>query len=214
MSSLDGIVKKHEGDVVSAYEVRRVLDLEKTSTAFRYLRRYARAHVIYNETKNKMSDYMSLNTILMRSTFKIEGRNSGGTAFIIGQPLENSTDRARYVLVTAAHVLEEMSGSHATFFLRKKLNEHFEKFAYSVEIRRSREPLWVKHPDVDVAAMYLSLPEETDIQLATTNNMGDDEALREYEIVPGDEVMCLGYPLGAEANEAGFSILRSGKIAS
>ena len=30
----------------------------------------------------------------------------------------------------------------------------------------------------------------------------------------GDELLCLGYPLGAEANDAGFPILRSGKIAS
>ena len=35
------IVKKHRGDVVSVYEVQRILDLERTSTAFRYLRRYA-----------------------------------------------------------------------------------------------------------------------------------------------------------------------------
>jgi S1-C subfamily serine protease len=31
---------------------------------------------------------------------------------------------------------------------------------------------------------------------------------------PGDEVRCLGFPLGIESNEAGFPVLRSGKIAS
>ena len=35
------IVKKYKGDVVSVYEVQKILDLERTSTAFRYLRRYA-----------------------------------------------------------------------------------------------------------------------------------------------------------------------------
>ena len=35
------IVKKYKGDVVSVYEVQRILDIERTSTAFWYLRRYA-----------------------------------------------------------------------------------------------------------------------------------------------------------------------------
>ena len=35
------IVKKHKGDIVSVYEVQRILDLERTDTAFRYLQRYA-----------------------------------------------------------------------------------------------------------------------------------------------------------------------------
>ena len=34
------IVKKYDGDVVSVYEVQCILDLENTSTAFRYLKRY------------------------------------------------------------------------------------------------------------------------------------------------------------------------------
>lgn len=42
----------------------------------------------------------------------------------------------------------------------------------------------------------------------------DDDALREYEIKPGDEVRCLGFPLGVASNEAGFPVLRSGRIAS
>ena len=38
--------------------------------------------------------------------------------------------------------------------------------------------------------------------------------LAKFEIHPGDELECLGYPLGQAANDAGFPILRSGKIAS
>jgi hypothetical protein len=40
------------------------------------------------------------------------------------------------------------------------------------------------------------------------------KSYEKYEIHPGDELFCLGYPLGAEANPQGFAILRSGKIAS
>ena len=48
----------------------------------------------------------------------------------------------------------------------------------------------------------------------STDLLADDKMLKRFEIHPGDELLCLGYPLGAEANEAGFSILRSGRIAS
>ena len=44
--------------------------------------------------------------------------------------------------------------------------------------------------------------------------LADDDRLRTYEIHPGDELLCLGYPLAAPANAMGFPILRSGKIAS
>ena len=38
--------------------------------------------------------------------------------------------------------------------------------------------------------------------------------LSQFDVNPGEELSCLGYPLGAESNAAGFPILRSGKIAS
>ena len=34
------IVKRHKGNIVAVFDVQNVLDLEKTETAFRYLRRY------------------------------------------------------------------------------------------------------------------------------------------------------------------------------
>lgn len=156
-----------------------------------------------------------LNTDLMRSTFKLIGEGSIGTAFIIGRPSRVDATKAYFVMVTAAHVLEEMSGTHAILQMRKK-NENYQKNPYPFEIRREGKPLWVRHPDavVDVAAMYVALPANIDIVLLPTRLLANDEDFKEFEIHPGDELMCLGYPLGAEANEAGFPILRSGKIAS
>ena len=40
-----------------------------------------------------------------------------------------------------------------------------------------------------------------------------DEELAQFDVHPGDELNCLGFPLGATA-DYGFPILRSGKIAS
>ena len=158
---------------------------------------------------------LELNTVLMRSTFMLAGEGSIGTAFIIGRPSEKDATWLSYVMVTAAHVLEEMKGNYATLFLRKK-NESYQKVPYQFDIRRDGKPLWIRHPDetVDVAVMYVLLPRGIDIVLLPTGMLADDEALEKFEIHPGDELMCLGYPLGAEGTEAGFPILRSGKIAS
>lgn len=158
---------------------------------------------------------LELNTVLMRSTFKLASEESIGTAFIIGRPSEKDATWLSYVMVTAAHVLEEMKGSYATLFLRKK-NQNFQKVPYRFEIRHEGTPLWIRHPDetVDVAVMYVLLPRDIDIVILPTRMLANDEVLGKFEIHPGDELMCLGYPFGAEATEAGFPILRSGKIAS
>lgn len=159
-------------------------------------------------------DNFELNTILMRSTFKIQGVNSIGTAFILGKPLKKEPDKAYYVLITATHVLENMKGEKATLFLRKKTKKSFKKISWSITIRKQNKDIWVKHPEVDVSAMYIVLPKNIDLALLPINILGDDDIFDKFEIHPGDELFCLGFPFSAEANPAGFPILRSGKIAS
>jgi hypothetical protein len=62
--------------------------------------------------------------------------------------------------------------------------------------------------------MYVRLPEAAGIPLVSTDLLADDKSLSELEIHPGDNLECLGYPFGMESSDAGFAILRSGKIAS
>ena len=83
-----------------------------------------------------------------------------------------------------------------------------------MSIRANKKPLWIRHPDVDVAAMRVALPEDADIRLVSTMLLATDETLKEFQVHPGDQVMVLGFPYGMEANEAGFPILRSARIAS
>jgi hypothetical protein len=65
-----------------------------------------------------------------------------------------------------------------------------------------------------VAAIYVSLPSAFEhITIAHYNVLATDEELAKYELHPGDELNCLGNPLGA-SGPFGFPILRSGKIAS
>lgn len=155
-----------------------------------------------------------INTFLMRSTFKIIGENSIGTVFILGKPCKENPDKAYYVLITATHVLANMKGDKATLFLRKKINNLYEKLPLEISIRKEGKNLWINHPEVDVSAMYIALPIDIDIALLPIGILADDETFNKFEIHPGDELLCLGYPFSAEANKAGFPILRSGKIAS
>lgn len=155
-----------------------------------------------------------ISTTLMNSTFKIQGEGSTGTAFILGKPLLDDPERGRYVLFTAAHVLESMKSPFAILFLRTRQGDTFKKLPHPIILREKNKPLWIRHPEVDVAAMYVTLPKKIEIQLVSTKLLATDEILNKYEVHPGDELLVLGFPFGAESNEAGFPILRSGKIAS
>lgn len=154
-----------------------------------------------------------INTVVMQSTFRIAGANSLGTAFIVGRPIPGVENRARYVLVTAAHVLDGITGDDAVLFLRRKDSSGWHEFPYQISIRTNGHPNWTKNPSADVAVMYLALPNESVVNLIPTTLFADDKMLTQYEVHPGDELNVLGYPLGY-VGPGGFPVLRSGKIAS
>ena len=158
-----------------------------------------------------------INTVVMQSTFRLVGASttgpSLGTAFIVGKPIPGS-DKAQYVLVTAAHVLNALTGDTAVLFLRRKdSNGIWHEFPYTITIRANGQATWVKNPTADVAVMYISLPTDALTTLLPTTLFSDDQMLAQFEIHPGDELNVLGYPLGFEG-PGGFPVLRSGKIAS
>lgn len=174
------------------------------------------AGTAYTADEGEQQKWYEINTVLMESTFKIEGPNSIGTGFLIGRPYLNDPSKSRLTLVTAAHVLEEIQGENAVLVMREKSEAgKWLKQRQVVRIRDGGKPLYVRHKNADVAAMYVSVPQNMisgpvlGIQL-----LAGDDMLRGFEVHPGDEIFALGYPLGAEANEAGFPVLRSGKIAS
>src|SRR5882762_2914014 len=157
---------------------------------------------------------LELNTILMRSTFKLIGNGSTGTAFVVARPSTKNQGRGYWVLVTAAHVLEQSNGNEAALLLRTKETESYAKGLWPIQIRNDGKPLWTKHPKVDVAVMYISLPMKADVAGLPSTFLATDKMLSDTNIHPGDNLFCLGYPNGVEANDGGFPILRSGRIAS
>lgn len=161
-----------------------------------------------------------LNTVLMECTFMLEGRTAQGqqtlgTAFIMARPIPNQPNKGLYVLITAAHVLEGMAADTATLHLRRKVDQNtFQRVPYSIAIRENGKPLWTQNPAADVAVMYLRIPNDIAIPVLPTTMLADDKTFEDFEVHPGDELECLGYPLGSASNDAGFPILRSGRIAS
>ena len=117
-------------------------------------------------------DLPELNSIMMRNTFKIEGEGSIGSCFLIGKPIKKDPDWSYYVIVTAAHVLEQMKGEEATIYLRRKQNDDlFEKLPWKIKIRQDGSDMWVKNKSgIDVAAMYVKLPNDADFQLLNINS--------------------------------------------
>jgi hypothetical protein len=69
-----------------------------------------------------------INTVLMESTFYLEGPSAKehdkvaiGSGMVVLRPCgANAPDRAAYVLVTAAHVLNEISGDTLRLVVRTK----------------------------------------------------------------------------------------------
>ena len=163
---------------------------------------------------NVVAVAQDLCTIAIESTFKFQGEGSIGTCFIVGQPVPGEKSAARYVLVTARHVLNEAKGEKATIHLRKKNGEVYKRYPFEIAIRTNNTPLWVEHPIADVAAMYVALPRDAYIRLISTDLFATDDMLAQFEIRPGDQLFALGYPLSQESNAAGFPVLRSGTIAS
>lgn len=159
-------------------------------------------------------DPISLSEVLMRSTFKIKGPTTSGTVVILGQPDPKDSNRAFFVLVTAGHVLTEISSDIATLSLRIKKGPGLERVEFPIQIRASGKPLWVQHPKADVAAMRVAIPNETDIRLISTDLLATDQTLQDFEVGPGDELFVFGYPLGVEGHPLGYPVLRSGRVSS
>lgn len=156
---------------------------------------------------------------LMHATVQLEqplgdGTRTVGTGFLISEP--GADGRPRTVLVTAAHVLSGMPGGVATIGYR--IENPDGSWAYSpqpVQIRdKSGHELWTHHPSRDVAAIAITAPPEFAKAAIPESYLAGDDTFANYKVRAGDEMMALGFPRGLAANQAGFPILRSGRVAS
>lgn len=169
------------------------------------------------------SQDFDLNEILMQTTFLVKGPSKTGdtlgTAFLLLRPFASQPTKGRtsgvLVLVTAAHVFEDMTGDTALIALRTRDSSGtwIPKWA-KFNIRKNDKPLWTGVPNSDVAVMYVVCPTTSAMDaMVPTTFLADDADLTKANAGPGIELKVLGYPLGL-MNVADFPILRIGMLAS
>lgn len=159
---------------------------------------------------------------MMQSTFKLMGptgpsKFTYGTGVIIGRPCPTDPNWGAAILVTANHVLKEISGDEITLFYREKKTESWETVPVSIKIRKGGRPLWKAHPTSDIAALNVtsSLPPSNGFSPIPLNFLATDRTLDGFEVGPGELVFSLGYPMSISSGTPGeFAVLRSGYIAS
>ena len=156
---------------------------------------------------------------LIQATVQVEqplgdGKRTVGTGFLISDPTPDG--RARVVLVTANHVFAKMPGGVATVGFR--IENADGSWRYDPEPLAIRDadgkPLWTHHPSMDVAVISITAPPAFAKAAVPENWLAADDTFNKYDVKPGDTMMALGYPQGFSANEAGFPILKAGRIAS
>jgi hypothetical protein len=161
-----------------------------------------------------------LNVYMMEATVKLQGKNSLGTGFMLMRPFQvqsgpQGSISGKVVLITAAHVLEEIPEDEITVVMHSlSPSGDWARHESKLPIRRNGQPLWRKNPEADVAVMYVATDIAPFRKAPTTDLLANDDLLEKNAMTPGINLKCLGFPLGMESNAAGFPILRTGDIAS
>jgi hypothetical protein len=154
----------------------------------------------------------------MQATVQIEqpykdGGRIVGTGFLLSAA---TTDGAPgTLLVTANHVLADMPQSEAQIGYRTHDPGGGWRYTPAPLTIRTPDgaPRWTRHPSQDVAVMRIVAPPEY-ARAAIPANYLAGESDAESSLTPGEELFVLGLPRGLAANNAGFPILRSGRVAS
>ncbi|NND99834.1 MAG: trypsin-like peptidase domain-containing protein [Pirellulaceae bacterium] len=147
------------------------------------------------------------------ATYKITNHDSTATAFLVSR--QDSGDHSQLILVTAAHVIEKMSGDECRIVLRRRrLDGSYERREIPIAIRADDQPLWTRHEKADVAALKVQLPEDHEVIPFDYTRILDESQCDDCQLQMGDDVWVLGYPAQLESSRSGFPVLRRGSVAS
>jgi hypothetical protein len=147
---------------------------------------------------------------LLSATFRIAGKDPSGTCFLV----RVSKSPTRIALVTAAHVLEQI-GDDAEWIARVKVaGDQVGREAIKLSLRDGNVPRWKRHPELDIAALPIELPERLAAAPIELAQLADEQALKDRRVHVGQDAWIPCYPAKLEANDAGWPVLRRGSIAS
>lgn len=152
---------------------------------------------------------------LLEATFRISDQDHSGTCFLVATKSLDPAHPRRVILATAAHVFEQMEGSECEIILRTKAQpDTYLRSPQSISIRDSGKPLWIRHPDVDIATLYVELPEGVSVTPFAIDQLAGEDRVNDRTVRVAAETWIPCFPAKLEANEAGWPVLRKGSIAS
>jgi hypothetical protein len=149
----------------------------------------------------------------LRATVRIEHDGNSGTAFVVALPAADGRAETR-LLVTAAHVLENMKGDSCTAAFRARGGSGFVRRDARLPIRADRRTLWVRHPEADVAVIEVEPPADADLGALPVDRLADAAAFERGDVRAGQRTLVACFPAKTEANAAGWPVLRAGTIAT
>jgi hypothetical protein len=151
---------------------------------------------------------------VIQATFKLVNPSSTAACFLVSRSQKGAENGPEPILITAAHVFEQMTGEQATLVLRKaKKDGTYARHELSLKVRTKNRPLWTKHAKVDVAALPVQLPAGVAGLPLPLAALADETAIKVGRFGPGDDVRVACYPVRFEIGAAGFPVIRRGVIA-
>ncbi|MCB1131873.1 MAG: trypsin-like peptidase domain-containing protein [Verrucomicrobiae bacterium] len=147
---------------------------------------------------------------MLGATFKFFHPASTSTCFL----MRHGEEEALF-LVTTAHTVEKTNGEKGTLVLRVPQEDgSYQRKDHEIPIRRGDDPLWVKHPQQDVAVLRLEEPLPVEVEALSSEVLASEEELRAAKVEVGTRLLVLTYPQRFEANGAGFPVARQAVFAS
>lgn len=143
------------------------------------------------------------------------GLNAIGTAFLVAVPAQGNVNQVWGVLVTAKHILSEITGSVLRVDVRPQ-KDFTQQIQLPVNIRLAdgSRNLYVEHPTEDVAAVLLPRPpDDAGLNVIPFSWLAEESALRAAQLHPGDVVHIVGFPRGTSFFLT-LPITRQGIVAS
>ena len=146
------------------------------------------------------------NTRVTLATYRISGPSQSkpglnviGSSFLVAVPAEGNPNQPPWgVLVTAKHVLSEITGSVLRVDVRPQ-KDFTQQIQWPVSIRLAdgSRNLYAEHPTEDVAAILLPPPpNDAGLNVIPIAWLADASVLRAAQLHPGDAVLVTGFPQG------------------
>jgi hypothetical protein len=136
----------------------------------------------------------------MSATLRVLVGGQSATAFLVQINPAEEGGSPRLVLVTAGHAFDSPDRLECKLVLRHRQEDgSYERSEFPVALRRDGKALWKKHPDFDVAALPIELPEGAEAAPFSLDQIADEQALTEKKVRVGQDVWRNGsiasYPL-------------------